>query len=61
MTHYVCSGDCGGESETPKVCDVEGCSKEGENLSVCACADGLHAGVVPPPDEPILEDTDEEE
>ena len=46
MTHYVCTGDCGGESEKPKVCETEGCSKEGQQLSECDCADGIHKGVV---------------
>lgn len=43
MTHYVCTGGCGGESGAPGVCQMEGCKKEGEPLLACNCADGAHA------------------
>jgi hypothetical protein len=58
MTHYVCSGDCGGESETPKLCDAADCTKEGEPLTACNCSDGLHVGIVNDAEEEI--DVDEE-
>lgn len=62
MMHYVCTGDCGGESEKAKVCDAEGCSKEGQPLSECDCADGLHKGVVETSsDEPDVESMDDED
>ena len=42
MQHYVCTGDCGSESEKPKVCASDGCSKEGQSMMGCDCDDGLH-------------------
>ena len=42
MKHYVCTGGCGGVSDTPKVCDAEDCPKEGEALNPCDCEDGQH-------------------
>ena len=44
MAHYVCTGTCGGESDSPKVCEADGCSKEGQPLVSCDCTDGLHDG-----------------
>lgn len=44
MTHYVCSA-CGGVSDVPKVCETEGCAKQGQDLTACDCADGQHAAV----------------
>jgi hypothetical protein len=40
--HYVCTGDCGGISPTPKVCEDATCSKSGEPMIPCSCDDGLH-------------------
>ena len=66
MLHYVCLGDCGGESEHPGVCEAEGCSHQGEKLTECNCEDGLHKGVVkadeseePEPDMETMDDEDE--
>ncbi len=42
MTHYICTGSCGGGSDTSKVCDAKFCSKEGRSLVPCDCEDGLH-------------------
>ncbi len=42
MQHFVCTGGCDGESSVPGVCQAEGCEKEGEQLTPCACEDGLH-------------------
>lgn len=42
MTHYVCTGGCGGEADEPKVCQAEFCPKEGQPLVPCSCEDGLH-------------------
>ena len=42
MNHYVCTGGCDGESSAPGVCQAEGCKKEGEPLTLCACEDSLH-------------------
>lgn len=44
MTHYVCPV-CKGVSDHPKVCETEGCAREGQDLVECNCEDGLHAGV----------------
>jgi hypothetical protein len=46
MIHYICTGDCGGESDKPGVCLADGCSKEDQPLVDCNCADGLHAEVI---------------
>lgn len=32
MSKYRCT-ECGGESDKPKVCETEGCAKEGEALT----------------------------
>lgn len=45
MAHYICTGGCGGVSDTAGVCKTEGCSKEGEPLEFCDCTDGEHAGL----------------
>lgn len=42
MKHFVCTGDCEGESSAPGVCQAEGCTKEGEKLTACVCEDSLH-------------------
>lgn len=42
--HYVCTGNCGGESAVAGVCENEGCSKEGYPLVACSCEDGVHEG-----------------
>ncbi|MDR3642507.1 MAG: hypothetical protein P4L74_02655 [Candidatus Doudnabacteria bacterium] len=42
MTHYVCTGGCGGVSDTPGVCNAESCSLHGQPLKECNCTDGLH-------------------
>ena len=44
MKHFVCTGDCDGESSTPGVCQSEECAKEGQTLVPCDCEDGLHEG-----------------
>lgn len=45
MTHYVCTGGCGGVSETPGNCQAESCSLHGEPLKECNCIDGKHEEV----------------
>ena len=42
MTHYVCTGGCGGMSETPSTCDTTSCVKYHQPMTVCHCADGAH-------------------
>ena len=46
MTHYVCTGTCGGVSDTPGVCQTEDCPKKGQPLASCECEDGEHAETV---------------
>lgn len=60
MTHYVCTGNCGGEASKPGVCQAEGCSREDQPLEQCECEDGLHPGVEMQTEEEI-DDTSEEE
>jgi hypothetical protein len=43
MTHYICTGDCEGESGTAGVCKAEDCTKSGQPLVACDCEDGEHA------------------
>lgn len=45
MTHYVCTGTCGGESGSPGVCQAERCPCQGQELSPCECSDGGHKEV----------------
>lgn len=45
MTHYVCTGECGGVSEHLKNCESEACSMFNEPLVECNCEDGEHAEV----------------
>lgn len=40
--HFVCTGECGGVSDKPKVCDDPNCSMHGQSLQPCDCADGKH-------------------
>ena len=46
MTHYVCTGTCGGESDKPGLCQAEGCTKEEQPLEECNCDDGLHKEII---------------
>lgn len=58
MSHYICTGGCGGESSIPGVCQTEGCKKEGEPLLACGCEDGLHESVIAEGRETDEEETD---
>ena len=42
MTHYICTGGCGGESEEPGMCKAEDCPLYAEELEECNCKDGTH-------------------
>lgn len=44
--HYICTGGCRGESETPGVCQTEECPKHGQPLTECDCTDGHHARIL---------------
>lgn len=47
--------------ERPGVCESEGCTKEGQALSECDCADGLHKGVAVSSEELDVESMDDED
>jgi hypothetical protein len=59
MEHYVCKGDCSGESHKLAVCKTAGCSREGLPLEECLCEDGLHKEVKISVDSDALEADDE--
>lgn len=42
MTHYVCTGGCGGTSDTPGTCQTKDCLKYHQPLTACNCEDGAH-------------------
>ncbi len=42
MQHFVCTGGFDGESSVPGVCQAEVWEKEVEQLTPCACEEGLH-------------------
>ncbi|OGD32615.1 hypothetical protein A3C91_01995 [Candidatus Azambacteria bacterium RIFCSPHIGHO2_02_FULL_52_12] len=46
MTHYICTGGCGGVSDKPGVCQDENCPKHGMPLDQCGCTDGSHNGAL---------------
>ncbi|OGI69489.1 hypothetical protein A3A09_00070 [Candidatus Nomurabacteria bacterium RIFCSPLOWO2_01_FULL_42_20] len=46
MKHYICTGGCGGVSESPGVCQANVCVKKGHSLIECDCADGKHGGKI---------------
>ena len=45
MTHYICTGTCGGVSDTPGVCQANLCPLHGKPLVPCDCTDGKHHGI----------------
>ena len=61
MQHYICAGDCGGESDRPGVCEHETCSKEGQSFISCDCDDGFHEKVLSINDELDIEKMDDED
>ena len=42
MTHYVCTGDCGGVSDHAQACEAKSCLRFGKPLTPCNCEDGQH-------------------
>jgi len=40
--HYVCTGDCGGVSPEPGMCQAMECSQHGEPLVSCDCREDAH-------------------
>jgi len=43
MSHYICTGGCGGVSDTPGACRAEDCPKHGKPLEKCEAEDCAHA------------------
>lgn len=43
MTHYICTGGCGGVSPKSGVCQAENCPLHKQSLRACECEDGTHA------------------
>jgi len=50
MPHNICTGGCKGVSDTPGVCQTEGCAKHDQPLIECSCGDGNHDGMASPDD-----------
>jgi len=42
--HYICTGGCKGVSQTPGVCQTDGCPKHEHPLEECDCVDSKHYG-----------------
>ncbi len=61
MQHYVCTGDCGNETERPGVCQSAGCSHEGQPLVECRCDDGIHDKILSPVDSLDVESMDDQD
>ena len=55
MKHYICTGGCNGVSDTPGVCEAEGCMDFGELLQECNCIDGKHGASEEEEDAPLGE------
>jgi hypothetical protein len=45
MSHFVCTGECGGVSESPKSCEGENCTKKGNPMVECNCGSDDHGQV----------------
>ncbi len=46
MTHYICTGTCGGVADKPGVCQAATCPMHDKPLVACDCTDGKHNGLV---------------
>ncbi|HLC75171.1 MAG TPA: hypothetical protein VJH88_04945 [Candidatus Nanoarchaeia archaeon] len=42
MSHYICAGECGGVSKSPKNCGADVCNKKSMPLLRCNCKDKAH-------------------
>lgn len=42
MTHFVCKGECNGQSDQPGLCQDPICSQNGSPLTPCDCEDNMH-------------------
>lgn len=51
MSHYICTGSCGGESKNPGVCEAQFCTKESQALVSCDCKNDLHENAGKKPSE----------
>jgi len=43
--HYICTGGCKGKADVSSTCQTDTCSRKGEPLQQCDCADEGHHGV----------------
>jgi hypothetical protein len=41
-SHYICTGECEGVSNTPGVCRATDCNRFEQKLVECNCVDGDH-------------------
>ncbi len=48
MTHFVCKGTCGGESERAGTCQSPDCTMHDQPLEACNCRDGKHLEIKQP-------------
>ncbi len=44
MTHYICTGTCGGVADKLGVCQAVTCPMHDKSLVACDCIDGKHNG-----------------
>jgi hypothetical protein len=42
MSHHACTGNCGGKSDTPAVCQAADCANFQKPMKECNCADDQH-------------------
>ena len=42
MSHYICTGECDGVSDTPGTCQDGTCGKHQQSLQGCDCSDKKH-------------------
>lgn len=42
MTHYICTGGCGGVADKLGVCQAATCPMHDKALAPCECTDGKH-------------------
>lgn len=47
MTHYICTGSCGGVLPEVGFCEAEQCTAQWEMMATCECTDGLHGAAEP--------------
>lgn len=61
MTHYICTGGCGENSEHAGTCDRQDCMKYHSPLTACHCENGLHAEAFGNPNKTTTEEKTHQE